>query len=117
MRPTYATRSQGAKRMRIHIVPAGGSDAASGSALPPAPRDPAVSLAVAGGEVVAARQFEGNATKEACERCLAQLKSALARDGLQLAEAEQGGFFRLAQYGPLHSLSTRVNEIWLAVKL
>ncbi|PRW44330.1 heme-binding chloroplastic [Chlorella sorokiniana] len=104
---------QGAKRMRIHIVPAGSSDAA----LPPAPRDPAVTLAVAGGEVVAARQFEGNATKEACERCLAQLKAALARDGLQLAEAEAGGFFRLAQYGPLHSLSTRVNEIWLAVKL
>lgn len=105
---------QGAKRMRIHIVPAGGSGAA---ALPPAPLDPAVALAVAGGEVVAARQFEGNATKEACERCLAQLKAALARDGLQLAEAEAGGYFRLAQYGPLHSLSTRVNEIWLAVKL
>lgn len=105
---------QGAKRMRIHIVLAGGSGAA---ALPPAPLDPAVALAVAGGEVVAARQFEGNATKEACERCLAQLKAALARDGLQLAEAEAGGYFRLAQYGPLHSLSTRVNEIWLAVKL
>lgn len=106
---------QGAKHMRIHIVPTGGSSEAA--ALPPAPRDSSVSLAVAGGEVVAARQFEGNATKEACERCLEQLKAALARDGLQLAEAEAAGFFRLAQYGPLHSLSTRVNEIWLAVKL
>lgn len=38
-------------------------------------------------------------------------------DGLQLADAEEGGVFRLAQYGPLHSLSTRINEIWLAVKL
>lgn len=57
------------------------------------------------------------ASQEACERCRAALVAALQRDGLPLAEAEAGGFFRLAQYGPLHSLQTRVNEIWLAVKL
>lgn len=104
--------------MQVHIVPRG-DEAAGGAAaaLPPAPSDPSVVLAVAGGEVVAARRFEGNATQEACERCLKELKEALARDGLVLAEAEAGGFFRLAQFGPLHSLSTRVNEIWLAVKL
>ncbi len=38
-------------------------------------------------------------------------------DGLQLADAEAGGFFRVAQYGPMNSLSTRVNELWLAVKI
>lgn len=106
--------------MQIYIVPRGGSgsaaDAADG-ALPPAPGNPDVTLTVAGGEVVAARQFEGNATKEACERCCAALRAALERDGLQLAEAEAGGYFRLAQYGPIHSLSNRLNEIWLAVKL
>lgn len=100
--------------MRVHVVPRGGSEP---GALPPAPGDPGVRLAVAGGEVVAARQFEGNATKEACEACRAALAAALQRDGLTLAEAEAGGSFRLAQYGPLHSLQTRVNEIWLAVKL
>ena len=103
--------------MQVHIVLRDSSSEAAAAALPPAPRDAAVALAVAGGEVVAARQFEGNATKEACERCCAELRAALQRDGLQLAEAESGGFFRLAQYGPLHSLTTRVNEIWLAVKL
>lgn len=36
-------------------------------------------------------------------------------DGRQLAEAEEGGLFRLAQYGPVNSLSTRVNEIVLRV--
>lgn len=101
--------------MRVHIVPRGA--AGEPGALPPAPGDAAVRLAVAGGEVVAARQFEGNATKEACEACRAALAAALARDGLALAEPEAAGFFRLAQYGPLHSLQTRVNEIWLAVKL
>lgn len=102
--------------MQIYIVPRG-DGGGDGSTLPPAPNDAAVSLAVAGGEVVAVRSFEGNATKEACERCLQQLRAALQRDGVQLAEAEAGGYFRLAQYGPLHSLSTRMNEIWVAVKL
>ena len=108
----------GGKRMQVAIVPRGSDGSSPGAAqLPPAPSDPAVSLAVAGGEVVAARQFEGSATQEACERCLQQLVAALCRDGLRLAEAEGAGYFRLAQYGPLNSLSTRINEIWLAVKL
>ena len=120
---------QGTKRMQVYIVPrtsssgssssddGGESPAAAPGALPPAPTDPAVSLTVAGGELIAARQFEGNATQGACEACHKQLLAALARDGLALAEAEAEGYFRLAQYGPLHSLSTRVNEIWVAVKL
>ncbi|KAL4858942.1 hypothetical protein ACK3TF_001312 [Chlorella vulgaris] len=104
----------GSKKMAVAIVLRGNE---GDSALPPAPGNSDVQLGIAGGEVVAARQFEGNATQEACERCRKQLLAALQRDGLPLAEAEAGGYFRLAQYGPLHSLSTRVNEIWLAVKL
>ena len=38
-------------------------------------------------------------------------------DGLKLAEEEAAGAFRLAQYGPLNSLSTRVNEVLLRVLL
>ena len=125
----YFMLLQGAKKMQVYIVPrssssssssdddSGESPAAAAGALPPAPTDPAVSLTVAGGELIAARKFEGNATQGACEACHKQLLAALARDGLALAEAEAGGYFRLAQYGPLHSLSTRVNEIWVAVKL
>ena len=101
--------------MQVHVVLR--EPAADAGALPPAPLNPDVSLAVAGGEVVAARRFEGSATQEACERCRAQLVAALQRDGLALAEAEAAGYFRLAQYGPLHSLQTRHNEIWLSVKL
>lgn len=36
-------------------------------------------------------------------------------EGLKLAEEEAAGAFRLAQYGPLNSLSTRVNEVLLRV--
>ncbi len=106
--------------MQVHIVLRGSSDGSGSSSsggLPPAPNNADVVIGVAGGEVVAARQFEGNATQEACERCRALLVAALQRDGLQLGEAEAAGYIRLAQYGPLHSLSTRMNEIWLGVKL
>ena len=40
-----------------------------------------------------------------------------AVDGLQLGDEESEGAFRLAQYGPLNSLSTRVNEVMLRVLL
>lgn len=106
---------QGAKRMQIHVL-LRSADAAP-SSLPPAPGDPAVTLGVAGGEVVAARLFEGYATQQACESNLQALRTALERDGLKLAEAEAEGFFRLAQYGPIHTMQARTNEIWLAVKL
>lgn len=111
---------QGPKRMRIHVVPRSSGSSGSGdegSSLPPAPGNPDVTLSIAGGEVVAARQFEGNATQEACERCRQALVAALQRDGLALAEAEAGGYFRLAQYGPLHSLQTRVNEVRPSARL
>lgn len=38
-------------------------------------------------------------------------------DGITLSVAERAGVFRLAQYGPINSLSTRTNEIMLAVQL
>lgn len=34
-----------------------------------------------------------------------------------LVEGEEEGAFRLAQYGPLNSLSTRLNEVLLRVKI
>jgi hypothetical protein len=43
------------------------------------------------------------------------LCSGLHADGLKLAEAEAGGMFRVAQYGAVHTLEARVNEMMLAV--
>ncbi|EIE23057.1 hypothetical protein COCSUDRAFT_53493 [Coccomyxa subellipsoidea C-169] len=84
---------------------------------PPQPKDGRLSLEVAGGEVAAVLRFEGSATREATLRAVAQLKDILASDGLMLAGEEAAGAFRLAQYGPLNSLSTRVNEVLLRVQL
>ncbi|BDA49988.1 hypothetical protein COCOBI_15-1160 [Coccomyxa sp. Obi] len=81
----------------------------------PQPKDSRLSLEVAGGEVAAVLKFEGSATREATLRAVAKLKTAIASDGLKLAEEEAAGAFRLAQYGPLNSLSTRVNEVLLRV--
>ena len=36
-------------------------------------------------------------------------------DEVTLGAKEQAGAFRLAQYGPLNSLSTRLNEILLKI--
>lgn len=38
-------------------------------------------------------------------------------DGITLGLAERAGVFRLAQYGPINSLSIRKNEVLLAVQL
>jgi hypothetical protein len=43
------------------------------------------------------------------------LAALLPADGLKLAEAEAGGMFRVAQYGAVHTLEARVNEMMLAV--
>jgi hypothetical protein len=40
----------------------------------------------------------------------------LPADDMRLGAEEEAGYFRLAQFGALHSLSTRVNEIWLGVR-
>lgn len=83
----------------------------------PAPIDPSVKVDAAGGEIIAALRFEGNATQQACERARQQLITSLSRDGLRLSDADERGRFRVAQYGPVHSLSTRVNEVWLTIQI
>lgn len=103
---------QGEKRMRVFLAPSSGD-----GSLAPAPTNPAVALSVAGGEMVAVQRFDGSATQQACERARQKLLVAVGRAGLRLGELEAAGTFRLAQYGPLHSLSPRLNEIWIAVEL
>ena len=45
------------------------------------------------------------------------LAAAVAAPGSGLAVAEEGaGAFRLAQYGPLFTMETRVNEVMLTVR-
>jgi hypothetical protein len=110
----------GGKTMSVYLAPRAGGEgegAGGAGAAPPAPESREVRLDVGGGEVVAAARFEGAATREACVAAGTALRAALARDGLRLAPADAAGSFRLAQYGPLHSLTTRVNEIWLKVEL
>lgn len=82
---------------------------------PPAPDDPSLTIDVSGGELVAVGKFSGNLTREAAENAHAALRSALKRDGLEAADAE--GVYRACQYGAIHSLGERRNEIWVRVKL
>lgn len=84
---------------------------------PPLPLDTWVSLEVGGGEVVAVRSFQGQATQSITEQQCQQLSKALASDGINLGLAERAGMFRLAQYGPINSLSIRKNEVMLSVQL
>lgn len=81
----------------------------------PQPLDRRLSIEAAGGEIAAVLRFQGSATREATESAMSTLRAALAQDGL--VEGEEEGAFRLAQYGPLNSLSTRLNEVLLRVKI
>lgn len=81
--------------------------------MPPLPLAPGVSLEVAGGQALAVTEFTGYATKEAAARARESLTAALAKDGLSVSD----DVFLIAQYGPLFSLSTRVNELLVPVKL
>ncbi len=45
------------------------------------------------------------------------LPNACAADGLSLAADEAEGFFRVAQYGQVYTLQTRLNEMMLKVQL
>jgi hypothetical protein len=92
--------------------PAGAATVAS----KPAPKNPAVRLAPAGGELVAVIRFEGYITADAAAGARKRLVALLARDGVGLAEEEAAGRFRVAQYGPIHTMATRVNELLLRVK-
>jgi hypothetical protein len=99
------------KRMTLHVLGAG----APGAGPPPAPTTPGVSLDVGGGEVLAVARFEGYATPDATLTALDALTSALAVDSLRLTPDAQAGAFRLAQYGALFTLETRVNEVQVGV--
>ena len=84
----------------------------------PAPNDPSVRLEVGGGEIVAAIKFDGNATKEMCEQYYNYLVARLKEDvGPASVPDDDRLEFSLAQYGPLHSLTPRLNEVWVRVKL
>ena len=72
-----------------------------------------VRLGVAGGEVLAALRFEGNATPEVVQVHKTKLLQALAQDGFVVADPEET---RIAQYGAVFSLS-RTNEVLCKVKL
>lgn len=105
--------SAASKRMTLHIVGAG----AVGEGPPPAPTTPGVTLDVGGGEVLAAARFEGYATPGATAAALEGLLGALEADGVRLSPEAEGGAFRLAQYGPLFTMETRVNEVQVGVAL
>jgi len=86
----------------------------AGVSDPPAATVPGVSVAAAGGELLAAVGFEGIATPELAGQYRRLLTTALAADGL---EVEDPSAFRLATYGQLYTLKPRLNEILLKVKL
>lgn len=108
---------EGNKTMQMFV----GSVRATGEVLPPSalplPTDSTVRLTVAGGEVVAVMKFEGYITPETAGSARRQLEEALQQDGVALAEQEAAGLFRVAQYGPVYSLSPRLNEMMLKIRL
>lgn len=46
-----------------------------------------------------------------------RLPVCMPADGLSLAADEADGFFRVAQYGQVYTLQTRLNEMMLKVQL
>jgi hypothetical protein len=60
-------------------------------------------------------RFEGYATPDTTVTALDALIAALAVDGLHLTPDAPAGAFRLAQYGTLFTLETRVNEVQVGV--
>ena len=100
--------------MAVHLGPL--RSGAPCPSPPPPPTSPDVSLAVAGGELVAvARLAAQYATPAAVAAAVSTLKGELAADGLVLAGEAAGGGFRVAQYGPLFTMEARTNEVMLTV--
>lgn len=80
-----------------------------------APRkDSEVRVIASGGELLAAVEFEGNATPEIAEYYRSNLTSALEKNGLKCASPSA---FRINTFGPLYSLKTRRNELLIEVNL
>lgn len=82
----------------------------------PSPTSPGVRLNVAGGELVAVLRFEGSITPQRARAVYEQLVKSLKKDGVELADSEKDGLFRIAQYGPVYTIEKRMAEILLAVK-
>lgn len=110
--PNTNNNNNSSKTMQVYLLPRNG-DPPELQTLPQ-PEDPYVTLAIAGGSIVAVGQLTGYATKEACEARLRQLRVDLKKDGLKIDEDEG---FSVAQYGPMFSLEERLNEVWLTVSL
>ena len=55
--------------------------------------------------------------RKLCDEEAGLIGCVWAADGITLGLAERAGMFRLAQYGPINSLSIRKNEVILTVQL
>ena len=66
---TYQGDSLERKTMQVYLSSENGS--------PPLPKNQGIYLDVAGGEIVAAKRFEGNATQEVCKRMVMELMDSL----------------------------------------
>ena len=109
-----SSQSSSPKTMAVHLGPL--RSGAPCPSPPPPTTSPDVSLAVAGGELVAvARLAVQYATPAAVAAAVSTLKGELAADGLALAGEAAGGGFRVAQYGPLFTMEARTNEVMLTV--
>lgn len=87
------------------------------AAEPPASTTAGVSVASAGGELLAVRPFRGSATPDVVAAEREALLAALAEDGVGLAPETEAGAFRVGQFGPIFSLMPRENELQLRVAL
>ena len=61
-------------------------------------------------------RFEGYITPGNAEQAKKRLLDALKADGVSMADDEEQGFFRCAQYGAVYQLAGRLNEMMLRVK-
>lgn len=106
----------GSKRMQAFVGPSRGSGSAADAGAAQ-PQLPGCRLAPAGGELCAVLRFEGYITPTTAASAVRVLKQLLDRDGMQLAEAEAAGYFRILQYGPVYSFSGRENELILKLQM
>ena len=82
--PTFLCyAADGAKCMRLFVGPTRSGDVLES---PPSPEMPECSLVAAGGELCAVLRFEGYITPTTANAALEQLKDALARDDVAVAE-------------------------------
>ena len=111
--PVFMTPWASPKRMFLHCgITAGGEDVGG---EPPAPAEAGVAVDVEGGRLLAVAKFEGFATPGAAATARDELLAALEASGLATDAGESFGGVLLAQYGPLFTLETRMNEVLVPV--